>query len=492
MSALPLSTALYGTDAVRRIDAAAIRGGVAGYTLMTRAAQASFALLRDTWPDARRITVVCGLGNNGGDGCVLARLAQEAALGVQLVALPGEPPAGSDAAQARADWLASGDTIIETDSARLPPGDVVVDALFGIGLSRAPQGAAAALIEAINAQGAPVLALDVPSGVDADSGHVPSAAVNATVTISFIAHKRGLHSGAALDHVGRLELADLDVDATAFAGIDPAASLVHAEALALLPGRRANAHKGSHGHVLAIGGDHGGGGAIRLCAEAALRTGAGLVSVFTRADHVAPLLGGRPECMVHACEGEIPEAAARASVLAIGPGLGQGDWGRALFERFIDDPRPLVLDADALNLLARSPRLLHARRILTPHPGEAARLLDVDIATIQRDRCASAAELATRYAATIVLKGAGSVIAAPGIRPIIIGAGNPGMASGGMGDVLTGVIAGLSAQGLGDFDAAWLGALLHAVAGDRAAAAGGQRGLLASDLFPYLRGDADD
>ncbi|HET7126737.1 MAG TPA: NAD(P)H-hydrate dehydratase, partial [Lysobacter sp.] len=226
---------------------------------------------------------------------------------------------------------------------------------------------------------------------------------------------------------------------------------------------------------------------VLLCAEAALRSGAGLVRVATREAHVAPLLARCPEAMPAGIEDSRSFASMLelADVLALGPGLGQGEWARALFSAAISAGKPLVIDADALNLLAHSPRAL-PDAVLTPHPGEAARLLDRSTADVQRDRVVAAKQLAERFDATVVLKGAGSVVAAPKLVPRIIGAGNPGMAVGGMGDVLTGVIAALRAQGLDAFDAATAGALLHAVAGD-AAAHDGERGLLPRDVIACVR-----
>src|SRR5690606_34325495 len=233
----------------------------------------------------------------------------------------------------------------------------------------------------------------------------------------------------------------------------------------------------------------GKGGAVMLCAEAALRSGAGLADVATRAGHVPVLLARRPEAMVHAVDAaaELEGLADAADVVAIGPGLGQAEWGRALFSASIDSGKTLVVDADALNLLAASPRQLRADVVLTPHPGEAARLLSTTTREVQSDRRASAQALCERHGCTVALKGAGTVVAAPGRVTCIIDAGNPGMAVGGMGDVLTGVIAALRAQGLDAFDAACCGALLHGAAGDAAAGDGGERGLLPSDLFAPLR-----
>lgn len=479
---------LHGTAAARRIDAqaTALLGGDA-YTLMQRAGQAAWQALAQRWPQAQRILVLCGTGNNGGDGYVLARLAHRAGRRVRVLHLPGRGPQSPQAQRACTDYIGAGGRI-EVFDAALEHADVVVDAVLGIGLNRAPDAELAALLGAAATLDAPVLALDVPSGVDAERGTVPGAALRATLTLQFIVAHAGLHTGAALDYVGSTELADLDVPAAAFDGCAAQARAWTAgELAARLAPRRRDSHKGDSGHVLCIGGNLGGGGAAMLCAESALRSGAGLVSVATRRAHVAPLLARSPEAMAHAIEdgAELVPLLRKAGVVALGPGLGQDEWAQGLWRLALAAGTPLVLDADALNLLAQAPRALEDA-VLTPHPGEAARLLGVSTQDIQHDRFAAAAALAERYRATVVLKGAGSVVAAPAQTPRLIAAGNPGMAVGGMGDLLTGVIAALRAQGLSAFDAASVGALLHAAAGD-VAAREGQRGLLPRDLLPALR-----
>ncbi|WP_288431499.1 NAD(P)H-hydrate dehydratase [uncultured Stenotrophomonas sp.] len=479
---------LFDSAAARALDAqASALAAEGGWDLMSQAGQAAWQCLLQYWPQAQRIGVVVGAGNNGGDGLVLARHALQAGREVRVVALPGRPPSTALAQRAASDFSAAGGSVIDFDGA-LPQADIWVDALFGLGFDRAPEGSAQALIVALTTQAAPVLALDVPSGVDADRGAVPGVAVRAALTLQFIVAHRGLYTGDALDHCGQKHLAPLQVPAAAWQGVAPAAEhWTQARLPALLPPRRANTHKGESGHVLCVGGNHGSGGAIAMAAEAALRAGAGLLSLGTRRDHVGPLLARLPEAMTHALEDSdaLPALLDEAKVVAIGPGLGQDEWARALFARVLASPRPLVLDADALNLLAQDPRALPAA-ILTPHPGEAARLLGCSTADVQSDRYTAAQALAERFHAVVVLKGAGSIVAAPGQRPRLIAAGNPGMAVGGMGDLLTGIIASLRAQGLAAFDAAAAGALLHALAGDRAAA-DGARGLLPTDLLAPLR-----
>ncbi|MFT3762009.1 MAG: NAD(P)H-hydrate dehydratase [Pseudoxanthomonas sp.] len=479
---------LYDTAAARALDAraTALLGGD-GYALMQRAGQAAWRRVLQHWPQAMRIVVVCGPGNNGGDGYVLARLARQSRRDMRVVHLPEHAPRSELAQRACTDYVATGGRIELFPETGLE-GDLVVDALFGIGLSRAPDAPSAALIAAINTQPAPVFALDAPSGLDADLGSAPGVAVTADRTVQFIAPHLGLHTGDALERVGEIETDDLDVPPATFEAASPAATLLADGALEhwLLP-RRRNTHKGESGRVLCIGGDHGHGGAIVLCAEAALRSGAGLLTVATRESNVAVVLSRRPEAMAAAVEStaDLSPLLAAPDVVAIGPGLGQDDWGRAVFQLALASGKPLVVDADALNLLAAQPRTL-PDAILTPHPGEAARLLGVSTDEVQRDRFAAARRIAERYGATVVLKGAGTIVTAPDATPRVVGAGNPGMAVGGMGDLLTGVIAALRGQGLPAFDAAGAGALLHSLAADAAAEAG-QRGLLPSDLLPHLR-----
>ncbi|PRH81794.1 NAD(P)H-hydrate dehydratase [Arenimonas caeni] len=480
---------LYRAAQVRAMDRRAIEQlGVPAWELMQRAGAAAWRLLRGSWPQARRIGVACGPGNNGGDGYVLARLARAEGFEVHVVSPPGAHPRRDPARKALAAWREAGGRV-ESFDGMLPEVDVWVDAIYGIGLARAPSDAVRSLIERINASHRPVLALDVPSGLDADTGHAPGIVVEARLTLSFIAPKQGLYTGMARDVDGDVRVDRLDLPPIDTTAEPPSAWLVRDTDLsAWLAPRHANAHKGEHGHVLCVGGELGMGGAVRLCAEAALRTGVGLASVATRSAGVAALVAARPEAMTHAVEDSAALAPllGRATVVAVGPGLGQGAWGRALLGAAVACGKPLVLDADALNLLAAAPRPV-PQAILTPHPGEAGRLLGMSTADVQADRYAAASALATRYQAVVVLKGAGTVVAAPARVPVVIGAGNPGMATGGMGDVLSGVVAALLAQHLPPFEAAVAGALLHAAAGDAAARVDGERGLLPSDLFPHLR-----
>lgn len=491
------SLPLYNAAQTRALDAAAIAAGVPGYTLMQRAAQAAYAHLRARWPDARRLLVLAGPGNNGGDALEFARIAHQDGLEVQAVLLADPARLRGEALEAlqacRRDgvpWMAASAEVqaAQCVSDGLLRADVAVDGLLGTGVSRPVSALFAAAMSLVQDSALPVLALDLPSGIHADTGSVLGQALPAQLTVSFIARKQGLYTGVALDYVGECRFESLEVDP----GVDPALEpsiwlLPDRLGTDVLPPRPRNAYKGRCGHVWAIGGGLGMSGAIRLCSMAALRAGAGLVSVLAHADNLVALRAGQPEVMVHGWTDEDDFAAAthRATVLAVGPGLGRDRWARGLLQGALDRGLPLVLDADALHLLELE-QPLPPDCIITPHPGEAARLLGCEVADLEADRYGSARELARRYAAICVLKGAGSVIAMPDGRCFVCAAGNPGMASGGMGDVLTGLVAALRAQGLSAEDAACAGVLLHAQAGD-VAARDGQRGMLASDLLAPLR-----
>lgn len=477
---------------VRELDRRASEDcGIPGYELMTRAGQAAFRIARERWPDARRWLVLCGAGNNAGDGYVVARLALAAGLDVSVVALSDPAQLRGDAATAWRDYHEAGGTTQPFIAALIDDAELVVDALLGTGLQRPVSGAYLAAIQAVNAEARPVLALDVPSGLDSSNGAVLGAAVWADLTVTFVGQKAGLYVGSGPEYCGEIEFAGLDIPARVVEQLDtPPLFRLYGrdDLLHLLPLRSAHAHKGSFGHVLIVGGNHGMSGAVRLAGEAALRAGAGLVTVATRPEHALLLPLSRPELM---CSGvaaapDLDPLLARATVVACGPGLGRDAWANELFDRVMDSGLPLVLDADALNLLADR-KLCRDDWILTPHPGEAGRLLASNSAAVQADRLAALNEICRQYGGTVILKGRGSLIGRTGGVPVLIDRGNPGMATAGMGDVLTGLVAGLVAQtGTTDVQTAAGAAFVHAAAGD-AAALTGERGLVASDLFAQLR-----
>jgi len=486
---------VYTPSSVREMDRIAIEDqGIEGYTLMSRAGAAAFADIRDRFPRAQQWLVACGAGNNAGDGYVIARLALDAGIDVTTVALTDPHQLRGDAHRAWQDFQSIGGRTVPFDPGLPGAADIVIDALLGTGIDRPVTGAYLDAIEAIRQVSSPVVAIDVPSGLNGETGAVMGSAVSADLTVTFVGLKQGFYLGAGPDHVGTIRFHDLEIPAAALAGIVPTLRRFTADDLAaLLPPRHSTDHKGRFGHVLIVGGNRGMGGAARLAGEAALRCGAGLVSVAAHPDVIAVVGAGRPELMVRGVGSlagpdlsGLDQLIGRASVIALGPGLGQDNWSRELLDRVVAAPQPKVLDADALNLLAAAP--MHRDDwILTPHPGEAATLLGCSTADVQEDRLGTLRDLNARYGGVTILKGHGTLINAAGELPYLVDHGNPGMATAGMGDVLTGIVAGILAQRPEQPRAAAAAAVYaHAVAGDRAAARG-QRGLIAGDLFAELR-----
>jgi len=483
-------TDIYSVAAVREFDRTAIEDmGIPGYTLMSRAGTATVAEAREQYPDARRWQVVCGAGNNAGDGYVVARLAAAEGIAVAVIAIIDPGSLSGDAAKAYSDFAADGGECAPWSGELDAEADLLVDAMLGSGLMRDVGGDFAACVDAINGHGAPVLALDIPTGLHGDTGAVMGCAVEANLTVTFVGLKTGLFLNDGPDHCGAIVFADLDIPEDCRDEVAPEYRRVDDEQLwQALPRRRRAAHKGDFGHVLVIGGGAGMPGAVRLCGEAALRSGAGLVSIATDPEHASLMVASRPELMPHGIRGkaDLEPLLERADVIAFGPGLGRSPWAAELVAALAADGRPAVWDADALNWLAESPATLD-NRVITPHPGEAGRLLGSDTASVQSDRKAAVLAMQAKFGGVAVLKGSGSLVAASVDVPWLCTSGNPGMAAAGMGDVLTGIIAALIAQGLAIEDAAIVGVEVHARAGDRAAVAG-ERGLLASDLLAELRG----
>jgi len=488
MSVLP--DKIYSVAGVREIDRMAIEeAGIPGYTLMTRAGVAAVGEARKHFPDARRWQIVCGAGNNAGDGYVVARLAASEGIAVSVVAVVDPAALKGDAATAYAEYAAEGGEVAAWAGQLDGDADLIVDAMLGSGLLRNVGGDFADAVAAINTHRAAVAALDIPTGLNGDTGAVMGCAVHADLTVTFVGLKAGLFVSDGPDCCGRIVFAGLDIDAACSANSPVLYRQVDARRVSgLLPRRRRNAHKGDFGHVLVVGGGAGMPGAVRLCGEAALRAGAGRVSAATDPGHASIIVASRPELMSHAINNikKLEQLLEKTTVIAFGPGLGRSQWAAELVARLAGDERPSVWDADALNWLAESPDRAE-NRVLTPHPGEAATLLGTTPAEIQRDRPRALEQLRERYGGVVVLKGSGSLVSGADGAPWLCTAGNPGMAAAGMGDVLTGIIAALLAQGLSAEDAAVAGVEVHALAGDRAAA-NGERGLLASDLIAELRG----
>ena len=481
---LPLN--LYSAAQVRDLDARLIAAGTPGFELMQRAAHAAWRALRQRWGESGVLTVLAGRGNNAGDGYLIAVLAQRAGWQVRVLAVAEPAQLSGDAAAAFAEAQAGG-VLIEPWTAQSALSGVLVDALLGTGLKGEVRAPFRQVIEQINASGLPVLAVDIPSGLCADTGQVLGVAVRAELTVTFIGLKLGLFTGMAADWVGTLRFADLQADAQVVEQVPVSAVRLASTRVVRLTPRTRTAHKGRLGHVLLVGGDRGYGGAILLAAQMALRAGAGLVSLATREEHVAGALSRLPEVMTRGVRSanQLGDLLAAASVLVLGPGLGQQAWGRSLYSAAMQQAGAWVLDADALNLLAQETQVLPEQCILTPHPGEAARLLGCTVSEVQNDRPAAARELARRYGAVVVLKGAGSLVAAADGRLAQCERGHPAMAGAGFGDVLSGLLGALLAQGMSAYEAACLGVWLHACAGEQLGQGG--RGLAASDLCMTIR-----
>jgi hydroxyethylthiazole kinase-like uncharacterized protein yjeF len=462
----PLPLAVHTAAQVRALDRHAIDDlHISSYTLMTQAGEGAVVALRSCWPSKQRVAVVCGPGNNGGDGYIVARVARAMRIDVTVISVSDPAKLQGDARRAHDEFVAAGGVVQGWSDGCLVHAEVIVDAIFGTGLSRTLDADMIGCINAINDSGVPILSR----------------------TLSFIGLKLGFYLGEGPNHTGIVLYDDLDLPAGATDFVPPSALRIGEDTVAqLLPRRRRTTHKGQQGSVLVIGGGIGMAGAARMAGEAALRAGAGLVTVATWPDNVASITASRPELMCRGVESasDLAPLIERADVIAIGPGLGTGQWGSALLGFALDSDKPTIIDADALTLLAQAP-CSNSKWILTPHPGEASRLLGISTADVQHDRLRAAREMARRFGGTVVLKGAGTLVVTGDSLPYICDQGNPGMASPGMGDVLTGVITGIAAQTADLPGAARAGVLVHAMAGDMAARRG-ERGLLATDLFGYL------
>ncbi len=488
MQKLPIT--LYTASQIRELERLAGEDcALSGFELMSRAGYQLFECIQAQFPHAKTLAVFCGGGNNGGDGYVLASMVLAAGRSVSVYSVCDPNLLGGEAFMAYQGFLEAGGSVSRFQPFLLIKADVFVDALLGTGLNRDVDGHYAAAIEYINHAQVKKIAVDIPSGLNADTGSVMGCAVQADCTLTFVGLKCGLFTGQAAACCGALFYASLAIPEQVFAKVPSQLCRVERESF---PKRNRAAHKGCFGHVLVVGGELGFSGAARLAAEAALRVGAGLVSVATRASHAGLLNANQPELMVHGVENAlaIEPLLAKATVVVMGPGLGQSVWAEALFKQVLHSAKNVVLDADALNILAKFPQvrpLLHNRQhILTPHVGEAARLLNCSNAVVNGDRFSAASLLQRQYGGICVLKGAGTLVADEQ-EIAVVNTGNPGMASGGMGDVLAGMMGGLWAQGLPLPWVARQGAYLHGLAADLSAQKQGERGLLASDLLPYVR-----
>lgn len=494
MSHIVIQDALYNSKSVRQLDRLAIQQlGIPSIVLMKRAGRAAFDELLDAWGAPSLITVFCGSGNNAGDGYIVAALAAEKGFAVRVVELAAAEKLSADGALAR-DYSANAGVSFEEFSADIDLDEgVIVDALLGTGFQQPVRELYANAIHCINNAALPVLSIDLPSGLCSDTGSAADAAVNADISVTFIAAKQGMFSGRGPALCGEIIYHSLDINEQLFQQQPCSSVLMNLDdLLEYFPDRDADAYKNQFGHAMVIGGDRGYGGAGVMAAESALRTGAGLVSIATRPEHVAAILARQPEIMASGIISgqELEPLLDKPTVLIVGPGLGRSPWSEQLLQKAVASGLPMVVDADALNIIAEGrvvPNPDGSRWVMTPHPAEAARLLNISVAEVQANRFSAVRQLQKNFNAVVLLKGAGTLIASGDSELIsVCPYGNPSMATAGMGDMLSGIVGGLLAQGLAPSQAAQLGCCLHSAAADLAVEDRGARGLAATDISAFI------
>ena len=488
--AASLSHKLYRADQVREHEKqAAEASGCDLSELMQRAGKAVFRQSQLLVPNTEKFLVLVGQGNNAGDGYVAALEAQKADKQVVVCAVEPDRILDGDAGDAQQAWRDAGGDIQSFTMDQLEQADLVIDALLGTGINSNIRNEFASIIDAVNGCAVPVVSVDVPSGLDANTGQSLGRCIQADVTITFVGIKPGLTTGAGKQSCGKLVFEDLGIGKAFQEIAKSSATFLDMHMFGGLGPRDVHSHKGTYGRLLCVGGNRGTAGAIRLSSEAALRAGAGMVKVFVHESSIIQVSAGRPELMV--TDHDLEAALAWATCVVIGPGLGQDEWAEKAFESTLkhchSEEKPVLVDADALNLLCQqSTAYMSKEMVLTPHAGEAARLLGISVEEVENERFNYARRCAERYHATCVLKGAGTLIDDER-STWVCRHGNPGMATAGSGDVLSGIIGALMAQGMSTDEAARYGVTLHARAGDDIADLYGQRGIIASDLFDAVR-----
>ena len=495
MSHYLIQQALFDAKTVGELDQLACqKGNISPFELMSRAGDGAFAELLENFGRPDCIHVFCGAGNNGGDGYIIASLAAHEKISVRVYEL-GNPARMSDETKLARQQCVDANIIFESfdSSCNLSEG-IIVDSLIGTGFKGVLRDEFAIAIECINSSLLPVLAVDIPSGLASDTGAVQEVAVKADITVTFVAPKQGLFTGRGTALCGDIVYDSLDIPADILQQRLPSAELMSVDdLLEYLPEPEADVHKSQRGHCMVIGGDHGTGGASLLAAQSCLQVGAGVVSHATRPEHVSASLVRQPEIMACGVVSgqELEPLLDRPTVLVVGPGLGRSSWSEQILQKAMSMDVPMVVDADALNIIADGrvvTNIANRSWVMTPHPGEAARLLGVSVTEIETDRFAAVRKLQQKYNAVILLKGAGTLIYGDQTRPIqVCPYGNPAMATAGMGDILSGVIGGLIAQGMDLFTATELACCLHSKAADMAVDKLGHRGLVASDVLTFVR-----
>ena len=496
---------LYTASETRKIDNLAIKEkGISGYSLMQMAAEFTLDVILREFSPVEELIIFCSKGKNSGDGFLLGSFAKEFGLEVTIVMSNTSNVIKGVSRKAFEEMKDAKVKIISTKSVeklKVSNKTVIVDALIGTGLKGNLRKNIKESILALNKLGVklPVLSLDIPSGVNPDTGDADDIAVYADITATFVAQKRGCFTSVGKKFSGEIIYSDLEIPKNLFSKITSTSYVVdYEDSISKVVYREQDAHKGHFGNVVIVGGDRGLGGAGLLSSRAAVYSGAGLTSLVTRPEHVSASLVSCPEVMVKGVDSgqDIEEHLVKPDVIAIGPGLGQSAWSEQMIQRVFWEAEKrdvsVIMDADALNLLTKLKLSSNLPKslILTPHPGEAARLLNTSVAVIESNRFSAAAKIQKKFNATVVLKGSGTVIChkSGGTQKWgICDSGNPGMATGGMGDVLTGIIAGLLAQGLTLKEAAEAGVDLHAKAADQASLEFGEAGLTSSDVINELK-----
>ena len=489
--------ALFTADQSRRLDQLT---GIDGFILMQQAGASVYQAIISRWPYLKKhgtLHILCGAGNNAGDGYVVASCALTAGVKVNVIAVKSPAELKGDAMLAWRDFQEKGGEatlwfpeILDVPG-KFAESDVVVDALLGTGLRGPVSEIYHAVILGINALSLPVVSVDIPSGLYADTGAIAGVAIQAVLTVTLISWKQGLFTAEGQQFCGEYLLADLNTSEDVYKQVPAATYLLYDDFFSgYLRQRMANTNKGSFGSLLIIGGEEGMGGAVMMAAETALHSGVGRVTVLTRQSHCAAFLIRCPEVMVYACEStSIEKLLVNKTAVVVGPGLGTTCWGKEVLSALGHSNIPILFDADALNLIAQDFSVLScsSRHIFTPHPGEASRLLGTSIKKVQENRFSSVRQLQKKLGGVVLLKGSGTLIAVDEVC-FVCNKGNSAMAIAGCGDILSGFIGGLLAQGYNSQISALLGVWLHALAGDEAVInLLGKTGLRATELIPLIR-----
>ena len=452
------------------------------YDLMLRAGKALINYINQVFPNKKVMQIICGSGNNGGDGYTVARLLLSD--GKQVSCYEGKEPTQESAKKARNELIASGLNPQSFTALMIQKDALIIDALLGIGCDKPVQGIYLDIINQINESGESILSADIPSGLCADSGKPRGSCVKQAHVLSFITKKLGTVIGDSAQIINKLTIDKLDIPEKIINQIRSVYHVMNKSVLDPVIKKRANdAYKNQFGHILLVGGDSGYGGAIILAARAASQSGVGLVSVYTKKDHKEPLLTHCPDCMIHDEESDLKALIHKATAIVVGPGLGLGKWSEKCLKIIIESAKPIICDADAITLLARDAVFPKKDNlIITPHEGEAKRLIGED----HENRYAMVTALVKKTAATVILKGQNTLIKKED-DTFICTKGNPGLATAGTGDVLAGMIGGFLAQGHSELIASKAGVYLHAICGDACSEAYSERSMIASDLVVMMK-----